>query len=208
MIALNPRLQTFSRIPLASIDRIVSARLGPTRIKGNAQPAAFNRQVAMYLAKHVGGWSTPRIGKFYNGRHHTTVLWAVKRVEAMRTYPEVEGLLSALTEEIRSEGGKRFESGSSCWADRTARLRGTSALGRIEVEMSAMKQPSSIQPAGTSPPPTGVIDTATLELLASWKAEDATTDPEKLREADEEIAQFKKAMNENRAATGARLLFP
>jgi len=52
------------------------------------------------------------------------------------------------------------------------------------------------------------IDTATLELLAAWKAEDATTDPEKLREADEEIAEFKKAMNENRSATGARLLFP
>ena len=59
----------------------------------------------MYLAKHVGGWSTPRIGKFYNGRHHTTVLWAVKRIEAMRMYnPELEGLVSALTEEIRSQG--------------------------------------------------------------------------------------------------------
>ncbi len=72
-----------------------------------------------------------------------------------------------------------------------------------------MKQPSAIQPA-SAPwfPTTGSVDTATLELLAAWKAEDATTDPEKLREADEEVAQFKKAMNENRATTGARLLFP
>jgi hypothetical protein len=54
----------------------------------------------------------------------------------------------------------------------------------------------------------GSVDTATLELLASWKAQDATTDPEKIRAADEEVAEFKKAMNENRAATGARLLFP
>jgi hypothetical protein len=52
------------------------------------------------------------------------------------------------------------------------------------------------------------IDSASLELLAAWRAEDATTDPEKLREADEEIAEFKRAMNENRAVTGARLLFP
>lgn len=71
-----------------------------------------------------------------------------------------------------------------------------------------MKQPSTIQPATAPPPPTGAIDTATLELLASWKTEDATTDPKELREADKEFAQFKKAMNENRAATGARLLFP
>ena len=52
------------------------------------------------------------------------------------------------------------------------------------------------------------INTATLELLAAWTAEDATSDPEKMREADIEIAEFKNAMNENRAAVGARLLFP
>jgi hypothetical protein len=54
----------------------------------------------------------------------------------------------------------------------------------------------------------GSIDTATLELVAAWKAEDSITDPEKLRETDEEVGDFKKAINENRAATGARLLFP
>lgn len=62
-----------------------------------------------------------------------------------------------------------------------------------------------------SVPPTpqiSPVDTATLELLAAWKAEDATTDPEKIRTADEEVDAFMKAMNENRAATGERLLFP
>jgi hypothetical protein len=61
------------------------------------------------------------------------------------------------------------------------------------------------------PPPAvpgGLIDTATLELLAAWKAEDATTDVDELGEADRDIAEFKKAMNETRAAAGARLLFP
>jgi len=71
-----------------------------------------------------------------------------------------------------------------------------------------MKQPSTAEPASVPPPPTGSIDTATLELLAAWKAEDATSDPEKLRAADKEIADFKKAMNETRAAVGARPLFP
>ena len=52
------------RVSLSAIDETVSARLGTTRVAGNAQPAVFNRQVAMYLAKHVGGWSTTRIGKF------------------------------------------------------------------------------------------------------------------------------------------------
>ena len=47
--------QACRRIPLAVIDQVVSARLGQTRVEGNAQPAVFHRQIAMYLAKHVGG---------------------------------------------------------------------------------------------------------------------------------------------------------
>lgn len=98
----QPR-QTLVRVPLATIDRIVSERLGTTRVQGNAQPAVFNRQVAMYLAKHAGGWSTTRIGRFYNGRHHTTVLWALKRIERLRTTDSrIDGLLSSLTEAVRS----------------------------------------------------------------------------------------------------------
>jgi hypothetical protein len=70
-----------------------------------------------------------------------------------------------------------------------------------------MNDPTKASLHASRIPAQHLIDTATLELLAAWKAEDATTDPDKLREADEEIAEFKKAMNENRSATSARLLF-
>jgi hypothetical protein len=33
------------RTAIARIDRVVAGQLGPTRVTGNAQPAAFNRQV-------------------------------------------------------------------------------------------------------------------------------------------------------------------
>jgi hypothetical protein len=61
--------------------------------------------------------------------------------------------------------------------------------GTIEVEMSAMEQPVSTHPMNDRPttPPVRSVDTAALELLASWKAQDATTDPEKIRAADEEV---------------------
>jgi chromosomal replication initiation ATPase DnaA len=65
------------RISLATIDRIVAENLGPTRVRSKAQPEALFRQIAMYLAKNVGGWSTTRIGKFYNGRDHSTVCHAI-----------------------------------------------------------------------------------------------------------------------------------
>lgn len=85
------------RVSLAAIDAAVSARLGPTRIQGNAQPACFNRQIAMYLARHVGGWSTTIIGRFYNGRDHSTVCYGIQRIEALRENdPEVDALLTEL----------------------------------------------------------------------------------------------------------------
>ena len=98
-VAFAPTLTR--RISLAQIDAAVSARLGPTRIPGNAQPACFNRQIAMYLARHVGRWSTTVIGRFYNGRDHSTVCHSIQRIETLReTDPDVDGLITDLRREL------------------------------------------------------------------------------------------------------------
>jgi len=92
------------RIPIAEIDAAVCARLGPTRGLGNSQPACFNRQVAMYLAKHVGGWTTTIIGRFYHGRDHSTVCYAIQRIEAMRdSDANVDNLVSELRRHLLQE---------------------------------------------------------------------------------------------------------
>ena len=96
-----PELVAGRRISLAQIDVAVSARLGPTRGLGNSQPACFNRQVAMYLAKQVGRWSTTIIGRFYNGRDHSTVCHGIQRIEALReSDPDVDALLSDLRNQL------------------------------------------------------------------------------------------------------------
>jgi Bacterial dnaA protein helix-turn-helix len=102
----------YRRLSLAKIDAVVSARLGPTRIPGNEQPACFNRQVAMYLAKHVGGWSTTVIGRFYNGRDHSTVCHGIQRIESLReSNPEVDVLIAELKQQLdeRSDGPDETE---------------------------------------------------------------------------------------------------
>jgi hypothetical protein len=89
------------RISLVRIDAIVSAKLGPTRVCGNARPAVFNSRVAMYLAKYIGGWSTRAIGRFYDGRDHSTVCHSIKRVESKRgSSPEVAQLIEELSSAI------------------------------------------------------------------------------------------------------------
>jgi hypothetical protein len=66
----------------------------------------------------------------------------------------------------------------------------------------------SLVPVVGAPLATGDIDTETLELLERWAREDATDDPETLRAAQKELDEFKKAMNDNRAACGERILYP
>src|SRR5215831_16529860 len=89
------------RVSLARIEQVVSAHLGPGRVPGNVQGPCFSRQVSMYLARHVGRWSFSQIGRFYNGRHHTTVLHAIKKIENFKKSDEgVEALIEVLTDEL------------------------------------------------------------------------------------------------------------
>ncbi len=56
--------------------------------------------------------------------------------------------------------------------------------------------------------PVDEVDTATLELLAKWRMQDATENPEELREAEKELAEFKKDMNEGRDRAGEPIIYP
>ncbi|MGA3041062.1 MAG: hypothetical protein ABSF54_09785 [Bryobacteraceae bacterium] len=52
--------------------------------------------------------------------------------------------------------------------------------------------PKSMTPA---PPPD---NSATIALLQQWAQEDATDDPSAIAQAEQELAQFKAALNANR----------
>jgi hypothetical protein len=63
-------------------------------------------------------------------------------------------------------------------------------------------------PSAAHPSDNGSIDTATLELLASWCLQDATNDPDEVRAAEHELAEFKKTMNETCMLAGEPLVYP
>lgn len=48
----------------------------------------------------------------------------------------------------------------------------------------------------------------TAALLRRWMEEDATDDPEVIRRAEEDLAELKRNLNANWAATGEKLPFP
>jgi Bacterial dnaA protein helix-turn-helix len=104
-------------VTLPQIETTVSAYLGPGRVLGNKQGECFSRQISMYLAKHVGGWSTPQIGRFYNGRHHTTVLYAIEKIERLRNQdPSVDALLEVILGDLRQSASEGPAAGPLAWS--------------------------------------------------------------------------------------------
>jgi chromosomal replication initiator protein len=51
--------------------------------KNNSRAVAVPRQVAMYLCKRLTKSSFPEIGRELGGKHHTTVMHSVDKIEAL-----------------------------------------------------------------------------------------------------------------------------
>ena len=76
------------RITVESIIKAVAEKfsLQPAQLKQktNVQQIAYPRQIAMYLCKELTTASLPEIGRHFNGKHHTTVLHSVQKIDKLR----------------------------------------------------------------------------------------------------------------------------
>jgi chromosomal replication initiator protein len=75
-------------VTIDSIQKFVAEyyRMKPAelRSKNNSKSVALPRQVAMYLCKALTNASLPEIGKTFGGKHHSTVIHSVRKVEELR----------------------------------------------------------------------------------------------------------------------------
>jgi len=93
-------------ITVESIQRLVSAhyRIKVTELKSrnNSKHISFPRQVAMYVAKQLTDKSLPALGEYFGGKHHTTVIHAIRKIEAMRQKDrEFDGLVAGFLESFK-----------------------------------------------------------------------------------------------------------
>jgi chromosomal replication initiator protein len=54
------------------------------RSRNNSKSVAMPRQIAMYLCKALTHASLPEIGRSFGGKHHSTVIHSIKKIEEMR----------------------------------------------------------------------------------------------------------------------------
>jgi chromosomal replication initiator protein len=76
------------KITIEAIQRTVAERFGlqgpQLKQKSNTRQIAEPRQIAMYITKELTGSSLPEIGRAFGGKHHTTVLYSIQKIERLR----------------------------------------------------------------------------------------------------------------------------
>ncbi|NLH76671.1 MAG: chromosomal replication initiator protein DnaA [Acidobacteria bacterium] len=77
-----------SLVTVEKIQKLVCHRFkiktSQLKSKNNSPKISFPRQIAMYLAKELTDSSLPEIGKKFGGKHHTTVIHSIRKIDKLR----------------------------------------------------------------------------------------------------------------------------
>ena len=75
-------------VTIESIQKFVAdyyqLKIADLKSRNNSKSVAMPRQVAMYLCKNLTHASLPEIGRSFGGKHHSTVIHSIKKVEELR----------------------------------------------------------------------------------------------------------------------------
>ena len=94
------------KVTIDSIQKAVAERFqikqSQLKEKSNTKKVVYPRQVAMYLVKELTDASLPEIGRAFGGKHHTTVIHSVNKIEQTRHIdPELNRLLHSLMDSLQ-----------------------------------------------------------------------------------------------------------
>uniref|UniRef100_Q02D49 Chromosomal replication initiator protein DnaA n=1 Tax=Solibacter usitatus (strain Ellin6076) TaxID=234267 RepID=Q02D49_SOLUE len=94
------------RVTMDSIQKAVaekfSIKQSQLKEKSNTKKVVYPRQVAMYLVKELTNASLPEIGRAFGGKHHTTVIHSINKIEKDRqSDPELNRLLHSLMDSLQ-----------------------------------------------------------------------------------------------------------
>ena len=94
-----------AQLSISKVQRVVAGyykmRVEDLTAKSNARSVAVPRQVAMYLSKRLTKHSYPEIGRQFGGKHHTTVIHSVDKIERLiGSDPEFHNVVSGLMDTL------------------------------------------------------------------------------------------------------------
>src|SRR5204863_7245614 len=77
-------------------------KLVELKSRNNSKSIAMPRQIAMYLCKALTKASLPEIGRGFGGKHHSTVIHSIRKIEGQRkSDPEFDRLINSFVQAFR-----------------------------------------------------------------------------------------------------------
>src|SRR6267378_554638 len=94
------------RVTIDAIQKAVAEKYGikqtQLKEKSNTKTIVVPRQVAMYLVKELTTASLPEIGRSFGGKHHTTVIHSITKIERLRqSDPDLNRLVHRLIDSLQ-----------------------------------------------------------------------------------------------------------
>jgi len=94
------------KVTIDSIQKAVAERFSikqaQLKEKSNTRKIVYPRQVAMYLVKELTDASLPEIGRAFGGKHHTTVIHSIAKIEQERQVnPDLNRMLHSLMDSLQ-----------------------------------------------------------------------------------------------------------
>ena len=86
-----------------AVTKYYNVRLSDLQSKKRHKSIAFPRQVCMFLARRHTRYSLEEIGGYFGGRDHTTVMHAVRTVDAdMRNMKDIADQLATIERQLQA----------------------------------------------------------------------------------------------------------
>src|SRR5213593_4298251 len=77
-------------------------KLADLKSRNNSKSVATPRQISMYLCKSLTHASLPEIGRSFGGKHHSTVIHSIRKIEELRKRePDFNSLMSTFLEAFK-----------------------------------------------------------------------------------------------------------
>jgi chromosomal replication initiator protein len=83
-IVKDDRRSVSSDVVIRAVAGYFGLKPSQLKAKSNARNIAEPRQIAMFICKQLTDMSLPQIGKDFGGKHHTTVLHSIRKIESLK----------------------------------------------------------------------------------------------------------------------------
>ncbi|HVS63214.1 MAG TPA: chromosomal replication initiator protein DnaA [Thermoanaerobaculia bacterium] len=84
------------------VARHFGLKVSEIKSRNNSKQIAFPRQVAMYLCKQLTDLSYPEIGRLFNDKHHSTVMYSVEKIEKLRVKDrDIDRMLERFAQQLQ-----------------------------------------------------------------------------------------------------------